>query len=213
MSWQRLVIIVGMAALVCACTGSAATALPQASLAVSPPPAAVSTEPSALPSPTGSTEPSIAPSPSTSTNAGPSSGPSATVVPGAPPTPTKVTFKFVNETVAQNGSSTERYRATWSEPAGAATKFLVIGVLDCLRSSQEDNDQPCVVAGMAIPVAETKLIETASGSTRSTDVTWTLEGEAGGAPYQAVLLVAENGVGRSVPAVLFSSLVCYGCVI
>ncbi len=116
--------------------------------------------------------------------------------------------------MAKDGiTTTEQYQATWSEPDGAATTFGVYGVTDCVRDAQENDNTPCVIAGTELPPAKLRLIGTAPGSARSIDVTWTLNDEAGPGPYQAVLLIAQNSQGSSSPAILWSALVCYGCVI
>ncbi len=196
MNWQRLVVVVGMAVLVGGCNGSVPTAAPGSSPAVSAP----------------SASPSVAPSDSA---VGPTGSPSASPKAAAvPPAPSRTTFKLVKETVAKDGyTTTERYRATWSEPAGAATKFLVYGVPDCLGDLQQFNNTPCVTPDTAIPANELKLFATLSAATRSTFVTWTIQNEAGLGPYQAVVIVAQNAAGKSAPAVLWSARVCYGCVI
>ena len=192
MSWRRLALSLVSVILLSGCAGTSASNGPTPTAPfVAPTPAAsasvpeLSVEPSSSPSPAGSNVPS----------------------------PTQTTFKFVKEAAASNGASTEQYRATWSEPNGAATKFLVYGVTDCLRSAQTNDNTPCVTETTPIPAAELKLISTVPGTGRSLDVSWTLEGEAGPGPYQAVVIVAENGTARSSPTVLWSALVCYGCVI
>ena len=191
MSWRRLVLGLSSVILLSGCAGSIASTGPTPTASIgTPSPAASAGVPSTSVEPSGSPDPA------------------GSVV----PSPTKTTFKFVKESAASNGASTEQYRATWSEPSGAATKFLVYGVTDCLRSSQANDNTPCVTASTDIPAVKLNLISTLAGTTRSTDVTWTLEGEAGPGPYQAVVIVAENGTDRSTPAILWSALVCYDCV-
>ncbi|HLY15404.1 MAG TPA: hypothetical protein VKR24_13735 [Candidatus Limnocylindrales bacterium] len=132
----------------------------------------------------------------------------------APPEPTNTRFVLTKETTAKDGyTTTLRYRATWSEWPAVATTFDIYGVTDCLRSSQASNSTPCVIAGTPLPAAELKLIGSAAGTKRTLDVSWVLNSEAGGGPYQAVVLFARNSRGRSDPAILWSALVCYGCVI
>lgn len=187
MSWRRLALSLSSVILLSGCAGTGASTgpTPTASPPASPSVPSSSVEPSSSPSPTGSVVPS----------------------------PTQTTFRFVKESPASNGASTEQYRATWTEPSGAATKFLVYGVIDCLRSSQANDSTPCVTGTTPIPAAKLTLFSTVPGAGRSLDVSWTLEGEAGPAPYQAVVIVAVNGTARSSPAVLWSALVCYDCVI
>ena len=87
------------------------------------------------------------------------------------------------------------------------------GVTDCLRNSSENDNTPCVTAGPKLPTSKLKLIGTAAGTRRTFDLTWTTSNEAGGSPYQAVVIFARNSHGPSQPAVLWSSLVCFGCVV
>jgi hypothetical protein len=183
MSWRRLVLGLSTLVLLSGCAGSIASTSPV-------------TSPSAMVA-----SPSVEPSPSMSP------------ADSAPRSPAKTTFKFVNEVVASDGTTTEHYRATWTEPDGAATKFLVYGVTDCLRSSQANDNTPCVMETTEIPAAKLELISTVPGAGRSIEVSWTLEGEAGPGPYQAVVIVAVNGKSKSSPAILWSAPVCYGCVI
>jgi hypothetical protein len=191
-----MVLVAVAAILLGACNGSAGSsspaAGPSAQPTLSPPVAAASPAPSA----------SIAPS------APPSLGPAALV----PAAPSDTTFKHLKDVVAANGTTTQEYKATWTEPEGAATEFRVYGVTDCLRDSQENDNTPCVITGTEIPASKLKLIETASGTARTIGVIWTLEGEAGPGPYQAVVIVALNKAGPSSPAVVWSALVCHGCV-
>jgi hypothetical protein len=190
--WWRFAVVASTVFVLSACAGSEATSSPGVSLA--PVPA------------------SSGPSPVASTTGGQPPSPSPTV--GAPPEPTSTKFVLTKETVAKDGyTTTEHYRATWSEPAGAATKFDVYGVTDCLRSSQANDNMPCVVAGTPLPASKLKLIGSAAASKRTLDVSWVLNSEAGPGPYQAVVLFARNSHGSSSPAVLWSALVCFGCVI
>jgi len=132
----------------------------------------------------------------------------------APPEPTNTRFVLVKETTAKDGyTTTEHYRASWSEWPGVATTFVLYGVTDCLRSSQANDNMPCVVAGTPLPASKLKLIGSAAGTKRTLDVSWVLNSEAGPGPYQAVVLFARNSHGSSTPAVLWSALVCFGCVI
>jgi hypothetical protein len=183
MSWRRLVLRVSTLILLSGCAGSIASTSPVARPSVVV--ASSSVEPS----------PSVSPPDS------------------APRSPAKTTFKFVKEVVATDGTTTEHYRATWTEPDGAATKFLVYGVTDCLRSSQANDNTPCVTETTEIPAGKLELISTVPGTDRSLEVSWTLEGEAGPGPYQAVVIVAVNGKSKSSPAILWSAPVCYRCVI
>ena len=204
--WRRVVVAASMAILVGACSGSAATSSPE----VSAMPVVRSPSPVASDALSPFPSPSPVASPLPSTVASPSPNPAE----AAPAEPSTTRFVLVQETVAKDGfTTTERYRATWSEPDGAATRFLVYGVTECLRSLQENDNTPCVIAGTALPGSKLKLIGTAAGTARTIDVTWTLNSEAGPGPYQAVVLVAKNGHGSSNPVVLWSALVCYGCVI
>jgi hypothetical protein len=197
LSRRRLVLGVALVTLVSGCGGSVAPNSPA-------PTAIASLAPSA---PAPSAEPSVAPVASVA----PSPSPIATG--SVVQAPTKPRFTFVKETTASNGASIEHYRATWSEPAGAAASFAVYGVTDCLRSSQANDNTPCVTETTEIPTASLKLFASVPGTARSLDVSWALEGEAGPGPYQAVVIVAKNGAGSSSPVVLWSALVCYGCVI
>lgn len=130
----------------------------------------------------------------------------------APPKPTDTTYVLVKEIVSKDQvRTTERYRATWSEPDGYATSFRVYGVTECLRESEQNDNTPCVVPGMQIPASKLKLLGTASGDARSMNVTWTRYGEEGPDPYWAILLSAANQYGESKSAILFSGLVCFGC--
>ncbi len=188
-----------------ACTGSAATSNPGDSLLPVP-----SVAPTVLPSPALSPSPLPSSSPSLEAVASPSPTPD----PAAPAAPTNTRFVLVKATVAKDGfTTTDHYRATWSEPDGAATTFRIYGVTDCIRDSAENDNTPCVIAGTPIPASKLVLLATAPGTARTSNVTWTFTNEAGPGPYQAVLLVAENGQHASSPAILWSGLVCYGCVI
>lgn len=188
---RTLVLVALTAILVGGCAGSiassAATASPSAAASEAPPPSAVAS-------------PSASPSPS-----------SAGLI---PPVPARTSFKHLKEVVAADGyTTTEYYRATWSEPTGAATKFDVYGVTDCLRSSQANDNTPCVIPGTKLPGSTLKRIGTVAGTARKMDVTWTIHDEVGLGPYQAVVIIARNSRGSSDPAVLWSAVVCFDCVI
>ncbi len=203
-SWRRMALVASAVILIGGCSASTSTSGSEAS---SPPPTPA---PTASAQPSASAAASVAPSPSLV----PATSPSPNPVDAVPATPTGTSFTLIKESVASDGITTLlQYRAKWSEAAGAVTKFLVYGVGDCLRSSQENDNLPCVVAGTELPASELKLIGTAGGTARTLDVSWTLNDEEGPGPYQAVVLFAENGNGRSAPAVLWSAIVCYGCVL
>lgn len=189
--WWRFAVVVSTVVVLSACAGSGATSSP-----------GVSASPS-------SGSPSPSPVASTTGGAPPTPDPLA-----APPEPTNTRFVLVKETTAKDGyTTTEHYRASWSEWPGVATKFVLYGVTDCLRSSQANDNMPCVVAGTPLPASKLKLIGSAAGTKRTLDVSWVLNSEAGPGPYQAVVLFARNSHGSSTPAVLWSALVCFGCVI
>jgi hypothetical protein len=162
----------------------------------------------AAPTATTTATPSPSAAPSTSPTGSARSGGSA-----APPKPTSTTYVLIKETVHPNKIAiTEQFRATWVEPAGAATSFHVYGVTSCLRESQANDGMPCVVPGMQIPASKLKLLATAAGDARTVIVTWTRYDEIGPDPYWAILLSASNRYGESKSAILQSGLVCFGCV-
>jgi hypothetical protein len=193
---RRLALVAATAIMLSACVGSTASSSPAASGSFDP--GATSPVPTGTPSPSIEQTASSSPTPADTT----------------PATPAETKFVLIKESVAKDGiTTTMEYRATWSEPDGAASRFLVYGVTDCLRSSQDHDNMPCVIAGTDLPATTLKLIGTAPGTARAIDVSWILYDEAGPGPYQAVVLIAESNNGRSSPAVLWSALVCYGCVI
>jgi hypothetical protein len=131
----------------------------------------------------------------------------------APPKPMDTTYSFVRETTsADQRTATREYRATWSEPDGAATKFLAYGLTSCPRASASTDGEPCVLPGMTISKSDLVLLGTAPGNTRSMAVIWSRNSGAGPDPYSAILLRATNTSGGSTFAILFSSQICYGCV-
>jgi len=195
-TFPRTLMLVAVAAiLVGGCAGSiassAATASPSAAASEAPPPSAVA-----------------------SPAASPSASPSPNSAGAVPPVPARTSFKHLKEVIAADGyTTTEYYRATWSEPTGAATKFDVYGVTDCLRSSQANDNTPCVIPGTKLPGSTLKRIGTVAGTARTMDVTWTLHDDVGLGPYQAVVIIARNSHGSSDPAVLWSAVVCFDCVV
>ena len=126
-----------------------------------------------------------------------------------PPAPSRTTYKLLKETVTGPYSRLFEYRATWLEPAGYATKFRVYGLIPCLRYSDANNQQPCVVSGTTIPSGAVKVIATLDGTKRSTVISWTEEGElTGGGPYSAYLVRASNQYGSSTYTILWSEAIC-----
>jgi hypothetical protein len=129
-----------------------------------------------------------------------------------PPAPTGTTYKLVKMTQTGPISTLFEYRATWVEPAGYATKFRVYGLIPCLRYSDANNGQPCVVSGTTIPSGAVKVIATIDGTKRSAVISFVEQGElwTGGGPYSAFLVRAFNQYGSSTYAILWSATVCSG---
>jgi hypothetical protein len=128
-----------------------------------------------------------------------------------PPAPSGTTYKRVKTTQTGPYSILFEYRATWVEPAGYATKFRVYGLIPCLRYSDANNGQPCVVSGTTIPSGAVKVIATLDGTKRSAVVSWVEEGElTGGGPYSAYLVRALNQYGSSTYTILWSETICSG---
>jgi hypothetical protein len=142
----------------------------------------------------------------------PSTAPPASVAPpdAVPPKPGNPTFTLVSETPNANGTTTEQYEITWTEPDGLASAFLVYGVTDCLRYSKEFHDTPCVVRGMKIPRDSLVLLGQVPGDTRSMTVSWETGGEGPG-PYWSILMRATNAVGDSIFTIVHSEDVCFEC--
>ncbi len=200
---RRRWIVVLAAFFLAACSGGA----PSTGPTTTPGPTATApTAPAGQPAPTGPTatlSPVLSPTPS----------PGASPVGAAPPRPAHTTYKLVKQVTAKDGfTTTSTYRATWSEPAGAATRFTVYGVNECTRYAAAYDNQPCVVQGMQVPADQLEVLATATGTKRSVLVRWTRKDEEGPDPYWAILLSASNQYGESRSAILFSGLVCFECV-
>ncbi len=79
---------------------------------------------------------------------------------------------------AAQGTFTDTYKITWTEPDGVADSFLVYGLPDCLRDQKKFDGKPCVVKGMKIPADKLTLLGVAPGDQRSMTITWDV-GEVG----------------------------------
>jgi murein DD-endopeptidase MepM/ murein hydrolase activator NlpD len=159
--------------------------------------------------------PTPTPSPTATATPTPTPTPTATPAPTAPPKPgnpnwSQPTFSY-KPSPGTNGLTTETHKATWSEPKGAATKFLIYGVLGCLRAATAADGQPCVVLGMAIPKSSLVLLASAPGSARSAKVSWTEPAEAGPPTYGSFLIRAVNDTGMSKFTILYAGSVCNQC--
>ena len=211
---RRLIFVVAVSGMVlAACTGGSSTGGGPTSAPSGDPGTAVG--PTAAPSAAPSVAPSSAPvaTPSPSATPTPAAGGGTGGATTAPPKPSHTTYVLVKETVSSDQITiTERYRATWTEPAGVASGFRVYGVTDCVRYSKKYDDTPCVVPGMQIPLSKRELLATAPGDARAVDVTWTRADEEGPDPYWAILISAVNSHGESRSAILTSAPVCYECV-
>jgi hypothetical protein len=127
-----------------------------------------------------------------------------------PPKPGNPTFELVDRTPNADGTSRETYRITWTAPAGAATEFLVYGLAECLRYSQQYHRKPCVVRGMRIARDDLVLLATAPGDARETTVSWDV-GEVDIPPWAAILMRAVNEAGDSIFTIVHSEIVCFQC--
>lgn len=175
---------------------------PAASDGSSPAPSAAA---SAGASPADTSSPA-APSASTSAPT-----PTPAPVTGPPPKPADPTWVLVSEVPDSSGKSTETYQVSWTEPNGAASKFLVYGLPECLLSLKKYDGTPCVVPGMKIPVAHLVLLGSAAGDARSMNVSWKTDGGAGPAKYQTILMRATNSLGKSIFTIVHAENVCFGC--
>jgi hypothetical protein len=156
------------------------------------------------PSPTPLSSPSPTPTPS------PASTATQAVV---PPKPANTTWRLVSTQVsADNTTATEFFRATWSEPDGVATKFLLYGVTRCLRASAANDGTPCIVLHMPIPRDSLVLLGTAAGDARAMTIHWTRQNGAGPDPYWSYLIRATNAAGDSIFTILDTQNVCWQCV-
>jgi hypothetical protein len=158
--------------------------------------AAASPEASAEPVPSA-TEPPATPTPKPPTD--------------VPPKPGNPTFTLVSQEPNANGTITETYRITWTEPQGVATRFLVYGVTECLRYAKANDGTPCVARGMKIPRTSLVLIGQAPGDARELEISWET-GELGPGPYWSVLMRATNDIGDSIFTIVQTENVCFECV-
>jgi hypothetical protein len=125
-----------------------------------------------------------------------------------PPKPGDPTFTLTGSTPNDNGTTTDQYTITWTEPAGVASAFLVYGMTVCLRDSKAFDGQPCVVRGMKISRDTLVLLGQVPGDARSMTVSW----EAGEGPaYWAILMRATNAIGDSIFTIVHSEDVCFQC--
>ncbi len=128
-----------------------------------------------------------------------------------PPKPGNPTFKRVSEVPGPaQGTSTDTYEITWTEPDGVADSFLVYGLPDCLRDQKKFDGKPCVVKGMKIPADKLTLLGVAPGDQRSMTITWDV-GDLGLPPYSTLLIRAKNAKGPSIFTIVHSDDVCFGC--
>ena len=136
---------------------------------------------------------------------------------GVPPRPTGVTLRTVKVTHFAGGGGRATFRISWHEPAGAATRFRVIGLLSCVNELARTNGKPCVVAHMHLRARDLRVIATYGGSVRAATITVRLFGEIttnalwGNSDYFGILLGAYNSHGESILAIAASSKVCWGC--
>jgi hypothetical protein len=128
-----------------------------------------------------------------------------------PPKPGNPTFKRISEVPgAGQGTFTDTFKITWTEPDGVADSFLVYGLPDCLRNQMKFNGKPCVVKGMKIPADELTLLETVAGDQRETTIAWDV-GATGVPRYSTVLIRAKNSKGPSIFTIVHSEDVCVAC--
>ncbi len=197
-------LVVGLALVSASLAGCGGAALPS-SVAVESP---VATESTASTGPTAATvteAPSDTPVPATPAPATPSP------TPGPPPQPGDPTWTYIGGVVGDSSTVLETYRATWTEPEGAATQFLFYGVTTCLRYTAANDGTPCVVKGMKIPSKSLVLLKKVKGTARSADVQWTRDAGAGPEPYWTVLVRAINAAGKSKFTIMWSADVCWEC--
>ncbi len=186
-------------------TSTTVTTSPVAAVSTSGPGAAASSS-------TAPATPAPSPSPSPTPVPTPSPTPKPTPKPAVPPKPASTTWNLVGSKVsADNTTVTLTYRATWSEPAGAATKFLLYGVTRCLREAAANDNTPCIVRGMPIPRDSLVLLGTAPGDARTMTIHWTRYTGAGPDPYWSYLIRASNSAGNSIFTILATQDVCWQC--
>ena len=111
---------------------------------------------------------------------------------------------------AGQGTFTDTFEITWTEPDGVADSFLVYGLPDCLRDQKKFDGKPCVVKGMKIPADKLTLLGVAPGDQRSMTIAWDV-GEVTQPPYSTVLIRAKNAKGPSIFTIVHSDDVCFGC--
>ncbi len=164
------------------------------------------------PTPTPTPSPSPSPTPAPVPTPAPTASPKPTPKPTPPPQPAGVTWRRVKDMPGPGAYKvTIVFRATWTEPAGAATKFLIYGVTDCLRYSKANDRTPCIVKGMSLDTSKLVLLATASGSARSAAVKVVRDEGEGPDPYWSYLIRAVNAAGNSKFTILEPGEVCWQC--
>jgi murein DD-endopeptidase MepM/ murein hydrolase activator NlpD len=132
-----------------------------------------------------------------------------------PPQPAGTTWTRTGYTSGDpfvaNKPDTIHFRATWKEPEGAATKFLIYGLTKCLRYASSNDGGPCIVKGMPLNMRDLELLATVGGDKRSARIKVEREAGAGPDPYWSYLIRAVNNAGGSKFTILDPGVVCWQC--
>lgn len=159
---------------------------------------------------------STAPTASTGRPATAAVSPAVTAT-AVPPRPSHVTLRVVKHVEYSNGNGYLKIRLTWTEPAGVATRFKVLGLLRCINDNAAHDGKACIGPHQFIRASDLRVLGTYAGTARSATLTIHLIGEVttnqlwGRSEFYGLLLGAYNAHGGSVLAIVRSSKVCFGC--